>query len=169
MKTINNTIRYISDTEARVSKTFEKKAYIFGTEQYKLWKAYREDFPNAKMVTKSIKKNPNKKTYKNLTYVNMKIYIGAQAKNDKEKAKLLADFEQVQKTASIEDNPYRAVLAWFLNKYDQKKYQAFFAEKKEDEQKVEGENTEEASASEDAAEITEAEDEENELSMASNF
>ena len=77
-----NAIIYIDDTHAQVTKAFEKQARIFGTEQYNLWKAYRQDFPDAKMVTKTIKKNPNKKTYKNLTYANMKIYIMAQSNDE---------------------------------------------------------------------------------------
>ncbi len=46
-----NAIIYINDTQAQVTKAFEKQARIFGTEQYNLWKAYRQDFPDAKMVT----------------------------------------------------------------------------------------------------------------------
>ena len=49
-----NAIIYINDTQAQVTKAFEKQARIFGTEQYKLWKAYRQHFPHAKMVTKTI-------------------------------------------------------------------------------------------------------------------
>lgn len=49
-----NAIIYINDTQAQVTKAFEKQARIFGTEQYNLWKAYRQDFPDAKMVTKTI-------------------------------------------------------------------------------------------------------------------
>ena len=118
-----NTIRYINDTEAQVTKTFEKKAVIFGTEEYKLWKAYREDFPNARMVTKSIKKNPNKTTYKNLTYPNMKLYISSQENSQK----LLAEFEKQKKLSKIQTTPYRAVLAWFLKEFpNYDEYKDFF-------------------------------------------
>lgn len=120
-----NTIRYINDNEAQVTKAFEKRAVIFGTEEYKLWKAYRVDFPNAKMITKSIKKNPNKKTYKNLTYLNMKQFISMQDNSQK----FLAEFEKQKKLSQIQENPYRAVLAWFLKefpKYDE--YKDFFAD-----------------------------------------
>ena len=58
-------IKMISETEAQVTKAFAKNAVILGTDEYKLWKEYRKDFPDAKMVTKTIKKNPEKKTYKN--------------------------------------------------------------------------------------------------------
>ena len=53
-------IKMISETEAQVTKAFAKNAVIFGTEEYKLWREYRKDFPDAKMVTKTIKKNPEK-------------------------------------------------------------------------------------------------------------
>ena len=122
MKKINNTIRYINDNQALVTKAFEKQARIFGTEEYKLWKAYREDFPAAKMVTKTIKKNPNKKSYKNLTYANMELFITEQ------NSELLVELRKQIKLSKVQSNPYRAVLAWFLSefpKYDE--YKEFWA------------------------------------------
>lgn len=117
-----NAIIYIDDTTAQVSKAFEKQARIFGTEEYKLWKAYREDFPAAKMVTKTIKKNPNKKSYKNLTYANMELFITEQ------NSELLVELRKQIKLSKVQSNPYRAVLAWFLSefpKYDE--YKEFWA------------------------------------------
>ena len=122
MKKINNTIRYINDNQALVTKAFEKQARIFGTEEYKVWKAYREDFPAAKMVTKTIKKNPNKKSYKNLTYANMELFITEQ------NSELLVELRKQIKLSKVQSNPYRAVLAWFLSefpKYDE--YKEFWA------------------------------------------
>ena len=77
-------IKMISETEAQVTKAFAKNAVIFGTDEYKLWKEYRKDFPDAKMVTKTIKKNPDKKTYRNLTYKNMELFISVQPKKEDE-------------------------------------------------------------------------------------
>ena len=117
-----NAIIYIDDTTAQVTKAFEKQARIFGTEEYKLWKAYREDFPAAKMVTKTIKKNPNKKSYKNLTYANMELFITEQ------NSELLMELKKQIKLSKVQSNPYRAVLAWFLSefpKYDE--YKEFWA------------------------------------------
>lgn len=120
-----NAIRYINDNEALVTKAFAKKAIIFGTEEYQLWKAYRVDFPAAKMVTKSIKKNPTKKTYKNLTYTNMELFFKQQP-NSKE---LLAEFEKQKELSKIQENPYRAVLAWFLKRFpNYDDYKDFFAD-----------------------------------------
>lgn len=117
-----NAIIYIDHTTAQVTKAFEKQARIFGTEEYKLWKAYREDFPAAKMVTKTIKKNPNKKSYKNLTYANMELFITEQ------NSELLVELRKQIKLSKVQSNPYRAVLAWFLSefpKYDE--YKEFWA------------------------------------------
>lgn len=117
-----NIIITIDDTTAQVTKAFEKQARIFGTDEYKLWKAYREDFPGAKMVTKSIKKNANKKTYKNLTYANMELFI------TETNSELLVELKKQIKLSKVQSNPYRAVLAWFLSqfpKYDE--YKEFWA------------------------------------------
>ena len=45
-----NAIITIDETTAQVTKAFQRQARIFGTDEYKMWKAYREDFPGAKMV-----------------------------------------------------------------------------------------------------------------------
>lgn len=129
-----NAIRYINDNEAQVTKAFAKQAVIFGTDEYKLWKAYREDFPTAKMIAKSIKKNPNKKTTKNLTYDNMRAYIKEQ---DNAEVKL-DELEKQIRISKIQSNPYRAVLAWFeqsFTGYDS--YKAYFSKLVEEETAVE--------------------------------
>lgn len=74
-----NAIITIDETTAQVTKAFQRQARIFGTDEYKMWKAYREDFPGAKMETKTIRRNANKRTYRNLTYVNMGRYISVNA------------------------------------------------------------------------------------------
>ena len=120
---MKNTIIYINDTEAQVTKAFAKQARIFGTPEYKLWKEYRKDFPEAQMVTKTIKKNASKRTYKNLTYVNMERFLKSQNNADQ----LLREFMVKKEAAAIQQNPYRAVLAWFLQTFpDYDNYKAFF-------------------------------------------
>ena len=53
--TKKNAIRCIDEKTALVTKAFKKNASIFGTEEFKLWREYKKEFPNAVMVTKSIK------------------------------------------------------------------------------------------------------------------
>lgn len=127
-----NAIRTITDNEAQVTKAFQKNAMIFGTEEFKLWREYKAIFPNAKMSTKTIKKNPNKKTTKNLTYQNMATFI----KEQKNAGTLLKELERQINLSKVQSNPYRAVLAWFekqFKNYDS--YKAHFAELAEEEAK----------------------------------
>ena len=72
---MKNTIKLIDNRTAQVTKAFAKQAVIYGTEEYKLWREFLKDCPEAKMVVKSIKKKENKKTTKNLTYKNMEDFI----------------------------------------------------------------------------------------------
>ena len=107
-------IRYINDTTAQVTKAFEKKACIFGTEEFKLWREYKAMFPNAKMVTKSINKNPNQKNRRNMTFKNMEEYIQTQP-NAKE---LEEEFKTIKKRSKIQKSPYQYVLSWFEAKFE---------------------------------------------------
>lgn len=102
-------IIYLDDEHAQVSKKFAKNAKVFGSEEYLQWKEYRKDFPKAVMVVKEIKKNPDKKTNRNMTYENMKIYISEHAN----KEVMLKEFERQLKISKIKKNPYRYVLSWF--------------------------------------------------------
>ena len=112
--TTKNAIRYISDNEAQVTKAFAKNASIFGTEEFKLWREYLTYYPMAKMVTKKIKTNPDKVNItKNMTYENMAAFIREQ--DDAEA--VMAEFQKQINLSKGKANPYRAVLAWFKQKY----------------------------------------------------
>ena len=126
MTTNKNTIRYINETTAQVTKAFQKNASIFGTDEFKLWREYKAMFPEAKMVTKTIKKNPNKLNItKNMTYENMAAFIREQ--DDAET--VMAEFKKQINLSKVKANPYRAVLAWFKTKYsDINDYMDFFEE-----------------------------------------
>ena len=114
----NLTIVIIEETEkaviAQVTKSFEKNSRVFGTEEYKLWREFKKDYPNAVMTTKRIKKNPNKKTNKNLTYKNMETFINEQPNANE----LMKQFEREKKLSKVQSNPYRAVLAWFEQTFE---------------------------------------------------
>ena len=114
----NLTIVIIEETEkaviAQVTKSFEKNSRVFGTDEYKLWREFKKDYPNAVMTTKRIKKNPNKKTNKNLTYKNMETFI----KEQPNACELMKQFEREKKLSKVQSNPYRAVLAWFEQTFE---------------------------------------------------
>lgn len=107
-------IRYISENEAQVTKVFEKNAAIFGTDEFKLWREYKAQFPNAKMVTKSIKKSEKKKTRRNMKFANMELFMATQ----KNSAELLEEFETVKKRSKVQTCPYQYVLEWFEEKFE---------------------------------------------------
>lgn len=102
-------IVFISEDEARVTKAFKKQACVFGTDEFKLWREYLRQCPNAKMVTKSIKKNPNKKTTRNKKYDNMVDFISTLPNSEK----LMEQFEVIKQRSKIQNHPYGYVLDWF--------------------------------------------------------
>ena len=121
-----NAPKFVDDTHVLVTKEFAKNARIFGTPEYKMWKEIKEDCKGAEMVTKKIKKNPNKRTAtKNMTYEHMAIYIRQQ--NDAET--LMAEFKKQIALSKIQTNPYRCVLAWFVQRFENyDDYKTFFEE-----------------------------------------
>ena len=118
--------KFVDDTHVQVTREFAKNARIFGTPEYKLWKEIRQDCPEAEMVLKSINKNPNKKNdTKNMTYERMAIYIREQD----EAATLMVEFKKQIALSKVQTNPYRCVLAWFKQTFqDYDSYKAFFTE-----------------------------------------
>jgi hypothetical protein len=109
---MKKSIVFVSETEAQVTKAFQKQAYIFGTEEFKLWREYLVIFPDAKMTTKSIKKNPDRKTNRNLTYKNMEKFLCTlpDAEN------LVKQFKVIKTRSCTQNYPYRFVLEWFEEK-----------------------------------------------------
>jgi hypothetical protein len=167
MKTVEkmkkNAPKFVDDTHVQVTKEFAKNARIFGTAEYKLWKAIKADCPEAEMVLKSIKKNPDKKNdTKNMTYERMAIYIREQD----DAATLMVEFKKQIALSKVQTNPYRFVLAWFMQKfvgYDE--YKVYFA-------KVAQEATAKADIfvlAQTSATIAGDEDEEFEFAMAANM
>ena len=114
---MKNTIRYIDDTHAQVTKAFEKKACIFGTDEFQEWRAYKALFPKAQMVTKTIKKSETQKKRRNRTYENMEEYINSLADEAIRKA-VKAEFEATKKRSKIQTSPYQYVLEWFEGTFD---------------------------------------------------
>ena len=131
MKTINTAAKktapkFVDDNHVLVTKEFVKNARIYGTPEYKLWREIKQDCPNAEMVLKTIKKNPNKKNdTKNMTYERMAIYIREQ----KNATTLMVEFKKQIALSKVQTNPYRCVLAWFIQKFENyDDYKRYFAE-----------------------------------------
>ena len=128
--------KFINDTDVQVTREFAKNAMIFGTPEYKLWREIKKDCPDAVMVLKTIKKHPSKRTAtKNMTYERMAIYIREQD----DAATLMVEFKKQIAISKVQTNPYRSVLAWFIQKFEgYDSYKSFFAA--EAEKKAEAED-----------------------------
>ena len=113
-KTAASIIRYIDDNTALVTKAFQKNACIFGTEEFKMWREYKEIFKDAVMTTKSIKKNPDQKNRRNMTFENMEAYIATQP----DAKALKKEFETIKQRSQIQKSPYQYVLDWFEKKFE---------------------------------------------------
>ncbi len=116
--------RFVDETRVLVTKEFAKNARIFGSAEYKIWREIRMDCPNAEMVTKTIRKNPDKKTStKNMTYERMAMYIREQ---DNAQV-LMVEFQKQIAKSKVQTNPYRSVLAWFRQEFEgYDNYKKFF-------------------------------------------
>ena len=135
--TMKNAPKFIDDNHVLVTKEFEKKARIFGTPEYKMWREIRQDVPEAVMVTKSIKKKADKKNdTKNMTYEHMAIYIREQ----EDAENVMIEFKKQISLSKVQNNPYRFVLAWFNQKFENhdsyKDYFAKMAEEKAEEKSI---------------------------------
>lgn len=112
MKNANNYTIDIMSKTIILSKAFYKRATSnINNPEYKELKSIIADYPKYEMKFREIKKNPSKKTNRNLTYGNMKKYINEIAKAD------LAEFEKVKNTSCVFPSPYAYVKNWFINKY----------------------------------------------------
>ena len=133
---MKNQITVIRNTNGtvvgQVTKAFMKNARIFGSAEYEMWEQFITRYPNAEMRTKSIKKNPDKKTNRNRTYDNMEKYIKTTC--GKDSAAYLVTFEKVKAASAIQKNPYKYVLDWFNETFKGYETHDIFKEEKTNEQ-----------------------------------
>lgn len=92
-----------------VSNQFAENAYIPDTEEYRIYKQLRKDFPKMCVVSMpERRKNGN-----GLTYEKMERYIGVYSNANE----LLPIFQTVKKIASTQKNPYLYTKNWFMKQF----------------------------------------------------
>ena len=119
-----------------MNTTFAKEMRNPLSEEYALLQRTRQDFPTFAIRRRQIKSNPQKDTYKGLTYEHMKNYI---KKHDDEDGKIMAEFNdlialdkknKVEGAEHLEAASYNDVKKWFLAKFPEiKEYKEQHAEK----------------------------------------
>lgn len=98
-----------------VTKSFLEQAGIYGTEEYITLQCIREDFPNMKIVTRSVRTGSRKSATKGLTYKYMRKFISVMdSENFLTFEKVIQHYEEYE-----EDNAavYHRVKEWFLENY----------------------------------------------------
>ncbi len=118
---INNTIT--------VTKSFMKKAENFGSAEYKQMIEIKSDpvLSAYKIVVRNIKKNPEKESYRNLTYANMEAYISTLNL----KTIFMAEYEVARKRSKIQKSPYKYMVKWFVETFPNYKEAAIFSNTEE--------------------------------------
>ncbi len=110
-----------------VSKTSEKRAHIFGTDEFYAWQDFLKKYPEAKMKVRESKSKKYQPKFKE-----MRSYFET-FENSEE---LTKEMDLICQRAKVYKSPYNYVLDWFLEKKQELK-----PEKEEPENSEEKENT----------------------------
>ena len=89
-----------------ISKSFEKKASIYGTDEYKALCDARREFPNFRLVIKAPK---SKNIFKDMDVKFMETYIS----NHDEKNTIIAEFNKLKES----NLPLGELKQWFFETY----------------------------------------------------
>ena len=99
--------------EIILSKAFAKKAMNTNNPEYRAFVEAKRTFPTYTIVYGKIKANPNKQTYKGLTYAYMEKYISLHDKN----GKIMADYREMRLIAECCKSEYPLIKEWFLETF----------------------------------------------------
>ena len=105
-----------------MDRTFAKNVTNTASDEYKHLQEVRKDYPKFTVVTRQIKKNPNKESYKGLTYDYMIDYIMKYEPAETRKA-VLVEFDDMMFISKChsQSKRYPAIKNWFLIKYPEVK------------------------------------------------
>ena len=109
---MNYKIDFVNNT-LTMSKSFEDALNNPASEEYKLWKQLRADFPSMTIIRKTRRTSKKARPNKNLTYKHMEQYMSVFENADE----LLAQFEVVKTCSLGQSNHYKFVLDWFKNQF----------------------------------------------------
>lgn len=101
-----------------MDRTFAKLSENTRSEEYAHLQQVRKDYPSFQVVTKTIKKNPNKECYKGLTYDYMREYIFKHEPAETRRS-VLMEFEDMIFISQCHSKAkrYPVIKKWFLEKY----------------------------------------------------
>ena len=114
-KTYKGTIRVdVVTARIYVSSAFRKACADISSDEYKLLQDVRKDNPTFTVEERKIKTNPNKESYRGLTYGYMERYI---ALHDGEQSKAMEEYKEMRLIAECHSISFPKIRDWFLEKY----------------------------------------------------
>ena len=118
---MKNTLKIDFDNKTIVmDRTFAARVTDTRSDEYLHLQAVRKDYPDYRVITRQIKRNPDKKTYRGLTYEYMENYILSHG-DDATVQKALAEYRELRLIAKChgKGKGYPVIKQWFLEKYDE--------------------------------------------------
>ena len=103
-----------------MDRTFAKNAENTRSEEYAHLQSVRRDYPTYTVVRRQIKKNPNKESWKGLTYEYMENYITTHEEGEN-RVLVLKEFAEKRLIAECHSKCHRypTIKKWFLDKYSE--------------------------------------------------
>ena len=101
-----------------MTRDFAKRASDVRSEEYEMLQKARRDYPSFSVEVRTIKRNPTKKTYKNLTYDYMSKYIVMHGTREEQLANM-KEFSELKLIGECHTNAkaYATIKSWFLDKF----------------------------------------------------
>ena len=115
-KNANYEINHLNETVI-MTKSFYKAASVLNTPEYKELMEIRRQHPNYTLELRQIKKADDKKSYRNLTYDNMEIFIKMIETDEATRKERLVQLETIKGLSKVQPSPYAYVKTWFLTNY----------------------------------------------------
>ena len=103
-------IDFINETIVMTCQ-FAKKCSDPRSKEYKQLQKIHRDYPDFEIVQRTIKRNPNKESYKGLTYEYMERYIISHC------AEKLAEYKEMRLISECHSVRYPKVKEWFLEEF----------------------------------------------------
>lgn len=119
MKTVKNPIKVdFAKGIITLSKTFANKAAVVTTKEFAQLANIKTLYPEYTIVIREIMHNPNKESYKGLTYDYMRKYIILHT-SPSEREAAISDFEEMILISQCHSQArrYPTIKRWFLDKY----------------------------------------------------
>ena len=116
---MKNTLTIRHETrEIVMDRTFAKFSKNTRSEEYAHLQQVRRDYPTYTVITRTINRNSNKKTYNGLTYEWMEDYILTHGTAE-ESERILNEFNEMRLIAECHSKAFRypVIKKWFLDKF----------------------------------------------------